>query len=213
MGIELRRVVEGWQHPTRRRLRVAGRQPKTERRAYRALEVKWAKGDDAFRPLHDQDWLSAWRYWQRGNFVWYSLKPLAWVITMLGVRCGYDADGYPRMHTGSWEDHAGPVPLFMDYRPRWKNKHRTHYQLYENTSEGTPISPVCKTLGELAAWCALWCDVKKREVWNGTEDMGESDWNAFLYSDCSATSFVITPEHGVESGVRHAARETRKDAQ
>ena len=38
--------------------------------------------------------------------------------------------------------------------PAWPAKERTHYQMYENTSEGTPISPVCETPEELARWLA-----------------------------------------------------------
>lgn len=41
------------------------------------------------------------------------------------------------------------VPLM----PRWPFSERTHIQYYEVSTEGTPISPVCATVEELAAWC------------------------------------------------------------
>lgn len=38
------------------------------------------------------------------------------------------------------------------HMPRWTAEQRTHVQLYENTTEGTPFSPVFATLEELAEW-------------------------------------------------------------
>ncbi|MEK9174135.1 MAG: hypothetical protein AAB845_02610 [Patescibacteria group bacterium] len=39
-----------------------------------------------------------------------------------------------------------------DVMPQWTDAERTHYQMYECTSEGTPISPVIETPGLLAQW-------------------------------------------------------------
>ncbi len=36
-----------------------------------------------------------------------------------------------------------------DYRPDWTQAEMTHYQLYENVSEGTPVSPAFATEDEL----------------------------------------------------------------
>lgn len=36
--------------------------------------------------------------------------------------------------------------------PNWKKEEKTHYQMYENTSEGTPISPPLASSEELAKW-------------------------------------------------------------
>ena len=38
--------------------------------------------------------------------------------------------------------------------PQWSETDRTHYQMYESTSEGTPISPVMETAESLAYWLA-----------------------------------------------------------
>ena len=38
--------------------------------------------------------------------------------------------------------------------PNWPESERTHYQMYEITTEGTPISPVMETQEELAHWLA-----------------------------------------------------------
>ena len=36
-------------------------------------------------------------------------------------------------------------PKIEDYMPEWTEKEKTHIQIYENTSEGTPVSPVFET--------------------------------------------------------------------
>lgn len=41
-----------------------------------------------------------------------------------------------------------------DYMPDWTEEERTHLMMYEDTSEGTPISPAFQTPEELARWLA-----------------------------------------------------------
>lgn len=43
-------------------------------------------------------------------------------------------------------------PDKADYMPDWSAEQRTHLMMYENTSEGTPISPAFATPEELARW-------------------------------------------------------------
>lgn len=38
--------------------------------------------------------------------------------------------------------------------PEWTDKERTHYQMYQTVSEGTPVSPVFATPEGLAKWLA-----------------------------------------------------------
>lgn len=51
-------------------------------------------------------------------------------------------------------DWFGVAPNKDDYMPEWPDEARTHYQMYENTSEGTPISPVMPDPESLARWLA-----------------------------------------------------------
>lgn len=48
----------------------------------------------------------------------------------------------------------GARPVEGDYMPDWPDEQRTHWQMYEDTSEGTPISPVMETPEVLARWLA-----------------------------------------------------------
>ena len=51
-------------------------------------------------------------------------------------------------------DWCGLSPDVNDYMPNWPESERTHYMMYEDTSEGTPISPAFATPEELARWLA-----------------------------------------------------------
>jgi len=51
-------------------------------------------------------------------------------------------------------DWYGQAPDQNDYMPNWPASERTHYMMYEDTSEGTPISPAFATPEELARWLA-----------------------------------------------------------
>lgn len=43
-------------------------------------------------------------------------------------------------------------PDSNEYMPDWSAEEKTHYMMYEDTSEGTPISPAFATPEELAKW-------------------------------------------------------------
>ena len=51
-------------------------------------------------------------------------------------------------------DWFGQAPDKGDYMPNWPPEARTHFMMYEDTSEGTPISPALATPEELARWLA-----------------------------------------------------------
>lgn len=51
-------------------------------------------------------------------------------------------------------DYFGQAPDENDYMPRWTPEQRTHFMMYEDTSEGTPISPAFASPEELAQWLA-----------------------------------------------------------
>lgn len=61
-------------------------------------------------------------------------------------------------HEGiTYEKWAGAKPEAADYMPDWSETERTHYQMYETCSEGTPISPVMETPEALADWLFANC--------------------------------------------------------
>lgn len=54
----------------------------------------------------------------------------------------------------SYSEWAGDQPKSENYMPVWPDHECTHIMMYEDTSEGTPISPAFKTPEELARWLA-----------------------------------------------------------
>ena len=54
----------------------------------------------------------------------------------------------------SYEEWAGARPVASDYMPDWSEEEKTHYMMYESTSEGTPKSPAFKYPEGLARWLA-----------------------------------------------------------
>lgn len=90
-----------------------------------------------YQPMYDQSYQDAVAEWKDGYAAWER-----------GERPKHTdaADEY-------W-DYAGSPPDREYYRPHWSDAERTHYQMYETCSEGTPISPVFATPEEVARWCA-----------------------------------------------------------
>lgn len=124
MGREVRRVPENWQHPKKDN----GRYVPLLGRSFAAELADWdeqkAKWDEGLRRDYS-----------------VSLNDVAWK-----AREPDDGD--------SFDDWHGERPQVEDYMPDWPDAERTHLQMYEDTTEGTPISPVMATAEELARWLA-----------------------------------------------------------
>ncbi len=83
--------------------------------------------DRAFEPAM-REWIAAWDAWERGERA--------------------DCAKGETMPYWEWNG-APPDPAY--YRPDWPESERTHLMMYEDTSEGTPISPAFTTPEELIA--------------------------------------------------------------
>lgn len=95
-------------------------------------------------------------------------------------------------------DYHGNPPNAEDYMPDWPEAERTHLMMYEDTSEGTPISPPFATPEELARWLTD----------NGASAFGSStaryeEWLATI-RDGFAVGLVMDAK-GLRSGVEFAA--------
>lgn len=88
------------------------------------------------------EWEEEYEQWQRGFRRNYANDGEKWAPK--------DPE-YASMTFGEWH---GRRPSPTDYMPDWPESERTHLQMYENTSEGTPISPVMETPEQLARWLA-----------------------------------------------------------
>ena len=92
-------------------------------------------------------------------------------------------------------DWCGQAPDINDYMPNWPESERTHYMMYEDTSEGTPISPAFETPEELAQWLA---DTGASAF--GSQAGSYEGWLRVARGGW-APSAVYTPASGMVSGV------------
>lgn len=93
-----------------------------------------------------------------------------------------------------YEEWAGQKPDQSDYMPAWPDAERTHYMMYETTSEGSPISPAFATPEELAQWL----------VDNGASSFGSStaSYEAWLrIAKGGWAPSAIMDQSGLRSGV------------
>lgn len=186
MSTELRRVPADWEHPI---------EPDYTRYEHKlaytpGIGFKW-------RPLLDRDWASAERAWWRERISEALARAVCYLPSLLGLIEPPTCVLYP------WTAEDNPRPSYETYRPRWSKRERTHFQLYEDVSEGTPITPVFATIAEMVEWCAA----QTREVWVGTQGMTREEWQRFFERGGYSISAVYTSETGVVPGVKWMARE------
>lgn len=56
-------------------------------------------------------------------------------------------------HPKNDEFASGYEPLLPEQMPQWDEDEKTHFQMHEDTSEGTPKSPPMESKEALAQWC------------------------------------------------------------
>lgn len=165
MGREVRMVPADWQHP---------KEQMPDRRTGNMVEkYKPLFPGERYQPAVDE-WDAECAKWKRGEFPDY-------------------AEENSRKMT--YEQWAGQRPHRDDYMPDWPSEQRTHLMMYEDTSEGTPISPAFKTPEELAQWL----------VDNNASAFGDStaSYEGWLRvaKGGFAPSMICTPQTGIVNGV------------
>lgn len=87
------------------------------------------------------------RAWEEGAAKWRE-----------GLQATCDArlwEPIPAKYRGlTYAEYEGPRPDPDEYTPSWPPSQCTHWQMYEEVSEGTPVSPVFGSADELARWMA-----------------------------------------------------------
>jgi len=95
-------------------------------------------------PLHDFSYRTAVNEWTEEVTRWRADHPL-----------GTDAEQ---------DDWVGKAPNPIYYRPYWPEESRTHFQVYETVSEGTPISPPLPSKEAVVEWLVTHPDVNWGEI-------------------------------------------------
>lgn len=146
MGREIRRVPAGWEHPRQycRHSPWAG-----------GCDEAKAHGGYCLKPLYDHSYEEAARDWMAEFRKWDALP------------VGHEDKGSEEFF---WDWHGTP-PDKEYYRPAWTDEERTHYQIYETASEGTPVSPVFASLEEMTEWL-----VSQGTSRHAAESFAKSGW-------------------------------------
>ncbi len=155
MGREVRRVPADWQHP-----KYPDNDPHVYRRG-RYIPMHESSYEDALAEYYRKtvpNWYIGFALWQWG---WvdrtYSEERFMSVDVLLAEHRAKAPSYRPVPEDADYYWWAGPLedaPSPDDYMPQWSDEQRTHYMMYEDTSEGTPISPAFTTPEELARWLA-----------------------------------------------------------
>lgn len=124
MGREIRMVPKGWQHP------------KGDEGRY----IPLLKGSFAHA---DAEWNDGHAAWQRGEVENYTPGESKWRPKPASA-----------LDCASYTEWSGERPSPDDYMPNFPEGTATMLMMYEDTSEGTPISPAFETPEELAHWLA-----------------------------------------------------------
>lgn len=90
------------------------------------------------------EWLLGSQQWDLGMIRDYSDFP----------EVKWEPKGRTAAGCDSYKEWSGDQPAPADYMPDWPEAERTHFQMYETCSEGSPISPVLASPEEVARWCA-----------------------------------------------------------
>ncbi len=125
MGYKLRKVPANWKHPkneTGSYIPLFGGSYSEYSKYFDTCKEMWDKGFDLSLDIIDGKHIRKWIPKDKDN-------------------------------TDSFEDWCdGEKRMPVDYMPDWAEAERTHFQMYENVTEGTPVSPVFEKAEELAYW-------------------------------------------------------------
>lgn len=129
-----------------------------------------------------------------------------WDEGFIEARGGWEprSNSQEAMACGSFEEWWDERPRQEDFMPEFPNGTATHFQMYEETSDGTPISPVCATIEELARWLA---DNRASAVAGMPATYEE--WLAMCRANCSVGSIAVVDGKAL-SGVAAVSEADRR---
>jgi len=110
-------------------------------REIRRVPAGWEHPKDKagnYQPLYDEDYETVITEWINNHNLWLGGKHPD------QIKCPERMKEYK--YYAEWSDNP---PMIEYYRPRWTDEERTHYQVYETVSEGTPLTPAFATKEEL----------------------------------------------------------------
>lgn len=187
MGREVRMVPPWWVHPK------AMHEYAKEMRYVPLLPISYADAAQRWEQEELPGWIEGKRLWREQGLVRCHDGR---TMTIAEAVASADVLRRPKVATYEWWAGDRPeAPNPLHYMPDWPAEQRTHYMMYEDTSEGTPLSPAFATPEELARWLA---DTGASAF--AGETATYEQWLAMIVRGSTVCSAVLTPD-GIQSGV------------
>jgi hypothetical protein len=150
VGREVRKVPANWQHPKYTADNAPF--PTAVGRYIPMLDKSHAVALHEWRTEHLPKWMAGLQLWRKEKKV-RRHSDETWTIEEAiadAARNGRAPRGRPPYTW--WAGECPDQPKPEHYMPDWPEAERTHFMMYEDTSEGTPISPAFETPEKLAQW-------------------------------------------------------------
>lgn len=138
-----------------------------------------------YKPLFPSKFEERLAAWEVGNAKWAE-----------GLRDDYNGGWKPigDLDSKTFEEWDGEKPVAEDYMPTFPEGTATHLMMYEDTTEGTPISPAFATPEELAQWL-----VDNDASANGNQTASYEGWLRVCKGGVAPS--MIMDSKGLRSGV------------
>lgn len=131
MGRQVRKIKPGWQHPQ---------------------EGYYSDGTIRYRPLFEGPFSKKLAAWQEGQEKWSQGLVEDWAPERHNAPLKLWKPLEPQHMKFTWSEWHGECPREEDHMPEWAPGEATLFVMYEDTTEGTPISPAFESPHELARW-------------------------------------------------------------
>ncbi len=144
-----------------------------------------------FQPLHDRTFKEVAEEWWSSAVAWHK-----------GDVSEID-EKYRKKYPWYWQFNGDP-PTSIYYRDEFTAP-ADCFQIYENVSEGTPVSPVFDSIDDMIAWMTQPIDRSSPynvgKDWQTMQGMTIEQAKKFC-QDGSSPSLIFTPETGIKAGHR-----------
>ncbi len=186
MGYKLVLVPPNWDHP-------------------QSLKFSRTYG---YQPMYDRHFDDAASEWKAEYAKWCA-----------GERPShFNDEDYKKDHMGQpevefWEWYGAP-PERENHRP-WKDEEATWYQVWENVSEGTPVTPPFATKKELIDYLAEngdFCDQRRRKERNDHKQVWTREIAEAFVNDVKWAPSLILDRKGVRYGIEALVTPERREA-
>ena len=170
-------------------------------REIRKVPKNWEhpkRPDGQYEPLLDGDYEADIAKWIEGKKKWSEGLRDDWHGGWKEIELKYVNQTY--------EEWGGNAPQASDYMPTWKEEEKTHIQMYETCTEGTPISPVMDDPEKLARWL-----VDNNASAFGSMTATYEQWLSTIRAGWAPSS-IASASTGVISGVEASANNKSTNA-